>query len=103
MVNVGKQMLNYLQNHPIIGSICSIGGATIASFTQVLTSDATVKTVGIMSLYVGFFVGILTGILTLIKIFKEFKTSYEQENNARADQGSGFKAWIRARSTKRGN
>lgn len=72
-MNPFKHMVNYLQTHPIIGSISSIGGAVIASATSVLTADTTVRLIGIASLYVGFGVGILTGIIKLIELFRLIK------------------------------
>lgn len=66
-------MVNYLQNHPLIGSLSSIGGTVLAFGTNVLTSDTTIRAVGVMSLYVGFLVGVLTGIIKLIELFRMVK------------------------------
>lgn len=70
-MNVARNMIAYLQNHPIVGSIAAFTGSGIAFLTNILTDEATIKTIGIMSVYIGFFIGILTGILKLIELYQK--------------------------------
>lgn len=65
-----NMIVTYLQNHPIVGILSAWSGAGLGFFTSVLTSDAMLKTIGVASLYVGFFVGLLTGIIKIIELIK---------------------------------
>lgn len=59
---------DYLQNKPIIGAIVAIVGPGVGFLSNVLTADTTIRAIGICSVYIGFFVGLLTGIIKIIEL-----------------------------------
>lgn len=66
-----KNMLNHLQEHPIIGFVCATATPIIASIVTTLTADNTVKLVSTFSIYMGAAVGFLTATLLLIKLCRQ--------------------------------
>lgn len=63
-------LVTYLQAHPIIGMLSAWAGAGMGFIMNVFTSDATLRLIGMSSIYVGFFVGLLTGLIKLIELFR---------------------------------
>lgn len=73
-----NNMLNHLEQHPIIGFACAVATPIATSIVTTLTSDQTVKLVSTFSLYMGAAVAFLTVILQFIKVYKAVAPSFKR-------------------------